>query len=164
MKTTNEEFAAELTALESHVTVLETQMRTRGQAVPSRPDVASAKKPSATLDEIFSAMGAMESHAAKLRVTARLSTPLAYAPKAVPLATATAAARYSSASGKKLNLTDAIQSLGGPAAFKAAKLVDEINSLEASLGKYDASTVTHRSIQSRIKSLRAQHAELTSGK
>lgn len=159
MKTSTEEIAAELAALESHVTVLETQARARGVNVPPRPDVASAKQPGATLDEVFAAMGVMEGHAAKLRVTTRLATPLAYAPKSVPAATT-----CSSASGKKLNLTEAVQALGGPKAFKAANLVSEITSLEASLGKYDPSTVTHRSIQSRIKSLRAQQAELTSGK
>lgn len=156
MKTSTEEISAELAALESHVTVLETQMRTRGLTVPPRPDVANAKLPGATLDEVFTAMGVMESHAAKLRLNTRLAAPLKYAPNsATVMATAPTA---------RLTPMQQIQAAGGVKAIKAAKLADEIACLEASLGKYEASTVTHRSIQSRIKSLRAQHMELTLGK
>ena len=53
MKTSNEEFSAELTALESQVTALETQAQARGLDIPQRPDVTNAKQAGATLDEIF---------------------------------------------------------------------------------------------------------------
>lgn len=147
MKTTNEEFLSQLTALESQVTVLETQALARGLAVPQRPDVAIAKQPSATLDEIFAAMGMVESHAAKLRTTTRLSTPLAYAPRAN-------VAQSRSVKSVKDQLLD-----GDVTAAQIGK-ASEIHRVEGILATTKPVTTTHAALTTKIANLRAEWERL----
>lgn len=149
MKNTNEEFAAELAALESQVALLETQARARGLAVPQRPDVTTAKKPSATLDEIFAAMGTMEAHAGKLRTTTRLATPLAYAPNKTPAATA------------GLTPTQRIAAAGGAKAMSLKSEIAKLEKLSAGFAKGSASA---RAVESRLTNLRPELSKLAAGK
>jgi hypothetical protein len=153
-KTTLQELQEQITSLACDINAAEKILLKKGITVPERLasiDRLAWNEPamlSATLDELFAAIPALEAHLAKLRVDTRLATPLASAPSTATTVTNPAVSREVE---KQLLLS-------GKVSAKKLTLGHEIRRLESQLR--GATGLTKTCIERKLSDARAEFARI----